>query len=129
VAEAKVKAQNAGRVLEVVAVVVGTDEDPQDMASQCEQLEAAGARVFASHDAAIGHAGGLLRCLQPEPRTASEPAVDLAMLTDPLAAINAGLESFAESLVEQGAAAVHVDWRPPAGGNEKLMAILARMKG
>ena len=129
VAEAKVKAQNAGRVLEVVAVVVGTDEDPQDMASQCEQLEAAGARVYASHDAAIGHAGGLLRCLQPEPRTASEPAVDLAMLTDPLAAINAGLESFAESLVEQGATAVHVDWRPPAGGNEKLMAILARMKG
>jgi hypothetical protein len=28
----------------------------------------------------------------------------------------------------QGAAAIQVDWRPPAGGNEKLMAILERMR-
>jgi FdrA protein len=45
-----------------------------------------------------------------------------------LAGINVGLESFAESLVAQGAESVQVDWRPPAGGNEKLMAILERMK-
>jgi FdrA protein len=44
-------------------------------------------------------------------------------------AINAGLESFAESLEAQEADVVHVDWRPPAGGNEALMAILERMKG
>jgi hypothetical protein len=24
---------------------------------------------------------------------------------------------------------IQVDWRPPAGGNEKLMAILERMRG
>ena len=46
----------------------------------------------------------------------------------PLAALKVGLESFAVSLHAQGAAALHVEWRPPAGGNERLMGILARMK-
>jgi len=44
------------------------------------------------------------------------------------AAINAGLESFYDSLQSQGFDAVQVDWRPPAGGREDLMAILAKMK-
>ncbi|MBX7234176.1 MAG: hypothetical protein K1X65_07320 [Caldilineales bacterium] len=39
-----------------------------------------------------------------------------------------GLESFAESLAAQGAAVVQLDTRPPAGGNERLAAILARMR-
>jgi len=56
-------------------------------------------------------------------------SVDLATLQQPLAGINVGLESFTESLKEQGAAAIQVDWRPPASGNEKLAALLARMKG
>ena len=43
-------------------------------------------------------------------------------------AINVGLESFAENLAAQEAPVLHVDWRPPAGGNERLMAILERMK-
>jgi FdrA protein len=129
VADAKAKAEQAGRTVEVVAVVVGTDEDPQDMATQIEQMEEAGARVYSSHDKAIRYAGGLLRSLQPVQPESESPAVDLAVLRDPLAAINAGLESFAQSLIEQEAAVVHVEWRPPAGGNEKLMAILARMKG
>jgi FdrA protein len=54
--------------------------------------------------------------------------LDLEPLNQPLAAINVGLESFYESLILQGAQAVQVDWRPPAGGNEKLASILARMK-
>jgi len=44
------------------------------------------------------------------------------------AVINVGLETFFDSLVAQGAPAVHVDWRPPAGGDERLMGILAKMK-
>ena len=35
-----------------------------------------------------------------------------------------GSNSFAENLAAQGAPAVHVDWRPPAGGNERIMALL-----
>jgi FdrA protein len=55
--------------------------------------------------------------------------VPLDALRGPVAAINVGLESFHDSLVAQGADAVQVDWRPPAGGDEKLAGILARMKG
>jgi FdrA protein len=55
--------------------------------------------------------------------------VDLAKMNQPLAGINVGLESFTASLKDQEAAAIQVDWRPPAGGNEKLAALLARMKG
>jgi FdrA protein len=54
--------------------------------------------------------------------------VDLAVLNQPLAAINVGLESFTESLLAQKARVIQVDWRPPAGGNQRLMAILERMK-
>ncbi|MCO5243704.1 MAG: hypothetical protein M9927_07730 [Anaerolineae bacterium] len=48
---------------------------------------------------------------------------------DSLAAINVGLESFRDSLVAQNASTIQVDWRPPAGRNRSMMAILARMKG
>jgi FdrA protein len=54
--------------------------------------------------------------------------VNLEQLKQPLAAINVGLESFYDSLISQGAQAVHVEWRPPAGGNEKMAALLAKMK-
>ena len=125
-------AKAAGRHLEVVAVVVGTDEDPQDMDAQIEMLQGAGANVDTSNDFVVRYAGELVSTLaQPaaEADTAAFTEVDLDMLKQPLAGINAGLESFADSIKEQDAAAIHVDWRPPAGGNEKLMAILERMKG
>jgi FdrA protein len=56
------------------------------------------------------------------------PPVALSTISNPLSAINVGLESFTESLTAQGAPVVQVDWRPPAGGNERLMGILGRMK-
>jgi FdrA protein len=117
-----------GRRLEVVAVVVGTDEDPQDMQSQIEQLESAGAKVFTVNAEAARYVGQLVGGLsKPSVESEAHP-VELAVLNDPLSAINVGLESFAQSLTDQEAAVVHVDWRPPAGGNEQLMSILERMK-
>jgi FdrA protein len=111
--------------IEVVAVVIGTEDDPQNLSSQVERLEAAGAVVFRSATEAIDY---VARRLSPRP-AAIHPPVALDRFTQtPLAAINVGLESFYASLVGQGATAVHVDWRPPAGGNEKLAAILAKMK-
>jgi FdrA protein len=150
ITSARARVAKAGRHLEVVAVVVGTDEDPQDLDAQMQQLEAAGARVETSNEAAVRYAGQLVQALgqsvehsptkpraggtKPRPGGTGHPEVakpmknvDLAVLHRPLAAINAGLESFAESLTIQGAAVVQVDWRPPAGGNERLMGILERM--
>lgn len=46
-----------------------------------------------------------------------------------VAALNVGLQSFAESLQGQGTQAISLDWRPPAGGNEDMMDLLSRMEG
>lgn len=137
IAEGRARAQKEGRYLEVVAVVTGTDQDPQDMGKQVEQLEAAGVKVFTSNDLAARYAGRLAARL--DPRAAGTGgvvtgavvtgAVDLRAFKQPLAAINVGLESFTESLAAQGAGVIQVDWRPPASGDDRLMAILERMKG
>ncbi len=128
IARARSHAAEAGRYLEVVAVVVGTDEDPQDMDTQIQQLEAAGAWVETSNDTAVRYVGRLIQALAPKSRVLNPELVDLSVLHQPLSAINVGVESFAESLQAQGAPVIQVDWRPPAGGNEKLMAILERMR-
>jgi FdrA protein len=141
ITQARSTAQAAGRDLPIIAVVIGTDQDPQGMEGQMAQLHHAGARVFTRHDQAIGYVrewgvGSGDRGLGTgewgvgsgdlgEPISQS---LNLPISQSPFVAINIGLESFAESLVGQGAAVVQVDWRPPAGGNERLMGLLARMR-
>ena len=133
-------ANAAGRQLPVVAVVIGTDADPQGLDSQIEQLTAAGAIVFTRHDEAVRAVEAALTT-DGGPRTADSAIPNPQSLIPnpqslipnpqspiPFSALNVGLESFAESLQAQGAAVVHVDWKPPAGGNEKLMGLLARMR-
>jgi len=128
IAEARERARDAGRHLKVVAVVVGTDEDPQDMEAQVRQLQEAGARVETSNDAAVCYVGRLLQAQRTKDEIRNTKKAPLTVLHQPLAAINVGLESFSESLTAQGAPVIQVDWRPPAGGNERLMAILERMR-
>jgi FdrA protein len=128
IVSARRDAEKAGRHLEVIAVVVGTDEDPQDTAAQMEELQAAGARVETRNDVAVSYAGRLLQNLHPPSPIANLQPIDLAVLHHPLAAINVGLESFTESLIAQDAPVIQVDWRPPAGGDERLMSILERMR-
>jgi FdrA protein len=133
IATAIAKAKEAGRYIEVVAVVVGTDLDPQGMDGQIEQLKTAGAWVETRNDVAVRYVGELIQALEQRAAEVPEAAfaakeVDLAKLQQPLAGINVGLASFTESLRDQEAMAIQVDWRPPAGGNEKLAALLERMK-
>lgn len=133
ISEAIARTKNAGRHLEVVAVVVGTDEDPQGMDEQIETLKKAGAWVETRNDVAVGYVGQLIQAINETAGEIAEAAgvgtpVDLGKMNQPLAGINAGLESFAESIEDQDARAIQVDWRPPAGGNEKLAALLERMK-
>jgi FdrA protein len=137
--------------LAVVAIVVGTDEDPQEIQTQIELLEDAGAIVHRDVEDAVSHALDLLGA-RPEPAaqasrpdssasrdlsaavpasTAPAPAgtpVALDDLGPPTAAINVGLERFAESLAAQDVEATQVDWRPPAGGDERLLEILEKLR-
>ena len=110
--------------IEVVAIVIGTEDDPQNLESQMERLKEAGATVFRTAAEAVEYISLLFNNHTPNKNT----PVNLEQLTQPLAAINVGLESFYESLTSQGAQAVHVQWRPPAGGNERLASLLAKMK-
>ena len=48
------------------------------------------------------------------------------VLGEALRVVNVGLEVFALELEAAGAAVVHVDWRPPAGG-AAVAALLARL--
>lgn len=110
--------------LEVLALVIGTDEDPQGLDQQIEAFEAAGALVFRSMR-------NVLEAIADRLGSAAEVSAvvpDASHFGDGLAAINIGVESFYESLKGQGAEAVQVEWRPPAGGNEKMMDILAKFK-
>lgn len=112
------------RDLEFVVVVVGTDEDPQDLASQVAALEGSGALVFEDLTSALSRVVDRLVEVVPPP----VPPVKVELLSAPVVAVNIGLESFSDSLADQGAQAVHLDWNPPAGGDDQLMAILERMR-
>ena len=102
------------------------------MADQEKVLSAAGARVYKSSDDAVRYAGKLLRLLGKDTLSGDEmnyQEVDLDGLSGEFAAINVGLESFSESLEVQDARVIQVDWKPAAGGNQDLMALLEKMKG
>ncbi|MCL4465514.1 MAG: acyl-CoA synthetase FdrA [Chloroflexi bacterium] len=124
-------AREAGRHLEVVAIVCGTTGDPQGMEGQIQLLKDSGAYVETSSDAAARHVGRLLQAIDRASGPTLNPAmkqVDLQALKKPMAGINVGVESFADSLTDQGAQVVHVDWKPVAGNNERLTNILERMR-
>jgi FdrA protein len=123
------EAAKAKRHLEVIAIVTGTNDDPQVLKSQIKQLKDAGAWVSTSNEEVCRYAGRILRGLNAEAAAAATATpVDLASLQAAVSGINIGLESFYENLKAQDVPAVHVEWAPPAGDNEKLKGILERMK-
>src|SRR5205085_7563580 len=102
--------------------VVGTDQDPQNLAEQTATLERAGAQVFRT-------VGSMIEAVWNRLAPGIEPGEQVPLdALDPPAVLNAGLESFYDSLTARGVQAVQVDWKPTAGGNEQLAGILARMK-
>ncbi len=51
------------------------------------------------------------------------------LLAGPVRVVNIGLEQFATDLAGNRAAVVHVEWAPPAAGDAKLAALLAKLGG
>ncbi len=60
------------------------------------------------------------------PDTKVEGISDL--LAAPPRVVNVGLALFAENLADAGARVAHVDWSPPAGGNERLAGLLDKLR-
>lgn len=132
ISSARKTAEKNGRRLDVVVTLSGTETDPQGRDAQQQKLLDAGAKVFLSSDAAVRYAGRLLSALnQPEAEGKSSDftPVDLASLTGKFSAINVGLDSFTDSLQGQDAEVIQVDWKPAAGGNADMLALLEKMKG
>jgi FdrA protein len=55
------------------------------------------------------------------------PPVSTRLLTSPVRVINVGLEGFADDLRAQNVPVTHVAWSPPAGGDARLAALLAKV--
>jgi len=144
--DARARARADGRALAVVASVVGTAGDPQGLAGQVAALEAAGALVLPSNAQAARFAALLARPElapsllgdashgpAPSPVPASvpgrrgDPVSRDTLLDRPLRVLNLGLEIFAQALEAAGVPVVHVDWRPPAGGDPRLAGLLGRL--
>lgn len=49
------------------------------------------------------------------------------LLSRPVKVVNIGLERFGKELEAQAVPVVQVEWAPPAGGNAKLAALLAKL--
>jgi FdrA protein len=87
--------------------------------------------VDPSNEKIVRYAGRTLQALNQQAEEApvsSAKPVDLNTLNKPLEGINVGLESFYENLKAQNVPTLQVEWKPPAGGNERLMSILDKMK-
>jgi succinyl-CoA synthetase alpha subunit len=151
--ELRKAAQARGGYLPVVVALVGTPGDYQGFEGQKAKLEAAGCVVCLSNfraaslaarivaiaggqsfqEAAIEapHAGFPDAGGRAFPATAQgghgdDPLLDL--FSNGLKAVNLGLESFADNLRAQGAEVVQVDWKPPAGGDAAVIAVLDRIE-
>lgn len=49
------------------------------------------------------------------------------LLSQPVAVVNVGLEGFVDELRSNGVPVVQIAWIPPAGGDPKMAALLAKL--
>jgi FdrA protein len=49
------------------------------------------------------------------------------ILTEELKVVNIGVPNFADDLRSQDIEVVHVDWKPPAGGDIEMLKLLGKL--
>jgi succinyl-CoA synthetase alpha subunit len=137
-----------GRTLHVVASVCGTQADPQGFEGQVETLTEAGAIVAESnagaarlaatlldHDLYYSKAHATIEMFEQRAQPArsrrsangglsARPKIGDLLGSSPHV-LNVGVPTFAATLAQVGAAHLHVEWRPPAGGDPELGRTLA----
>lgn len=59
--------------------------------------------------------------------TKQEEAAYQRLLAGDVKVVNVGLEGFVADLSDCGIEVVHVDWAPPASGDPKMAALLAKL--
>lgn len=136
--KAKEIAAARGESIIFITSITGTYDDYQDYGKQKRSLEKEGVIVTDSNIEAV-----LLtaKILNPDfkmwitveeisgDKSDNLPEVEINKLfTKPLKVINVGLKGFYNDLKSQGIPAIHIDWRPPAGGNRRIMELLEKMR-
>jgi len=145
--EAQATAQAAGRTLLGIAHVCGAPDDPQGFELQCQVLRDQGMILADSNAQAVRLAAAVLgahvqdsaarplavgreetRVPHDQFSSGAIPARLPALFAAGPRVINLGLEFFATQLTAHGVPVVHVDWRPPAGGDTRLASLLERLR-
>ncbi len=49
------------------------------------------------------------------------------LLEHPPIVINVGVQDFTKALEAQGVRVIHVEWSPPAGGDQEMMTLLDKL--
>lgn len=134
------KSVKENRKLYIIGTVCGTKGDPQNYEKSQKILEEAGMIVKESNAAAVRMALNLMGTdteendkefkeykgeLRPLPEV-SEAVKDL-LLTKPRV-VNIGVAGFAEPVRQYGGKCIQFEWKPVAGGNQKLIKILQQLK-
>lgn len=111
----------------VVASVCGSARDPQGTEDQTRRLKAAGILVLSTNARAAMAAHAILECGSADFSGETHPVRNL--IGRPLKVISMGLKGFCDDLRSQKIPSVHMGWRPPAGGDRKLMQVLDTLLG
>ncbi len=128
-------ARQDGRQLAVLVTVVGTAQDIQGYDKQIDILQTSGAIICKTNDqmvrTAIQLVGGKVEqpvvAVRKFEYTEENLTVDekiISLLNMKPSVINIGLKSFTEAVQNSGSECVQFNWRPIAGGDEKLMKVL-----
>ncbi|WP_217587214.1 acyl-CoA synthetase FdrA [Lentibacillus saliphilus] len=132
-------AKSEGRELYIVASVCGTTSDPQDYQGHINRLRDAGIIVKDNNNEAVRtalsivglHVDDIKKAHVDVPATQNDLSVSdqvQAFVNERPSIINVGLKSFTNALTDNNAQVVQFDWRPVAGGNEKMRKILSLLK-
>ncbi|SHG85957.1 acyl-CoA synthetase FdrA [Ornithinibacillus halophilus] len=137
----KSNVESQGRQVHFVGTVCGTEQDPQSYKEQREKLVQAGVILRDSNNQAVRTALSIIGLSVEDVKkqrveytgTSSNedlsisPQIDKLINSKPVI-INIGLKSFTDSVVKFGGRVVQYDWRPIAGGNERMQKILSLLK-
>ena len=130
--------ENSNKDVEFVITLCGTKGDYQNIDSQKQLLEEAGAKVFRTNREAVEYALSRVgykieykekKILKNEIEKENPKASNNDLFTKRLKVINIGLKSFKENIDNFDCDSIQYDFRPIAGGDKVLMDTLSFLEG
>lgn len=118
--------KDSGREIVFLASVCGTEMDKQVYSQQVRILEESGVLVLDSNASAAKLAKEAVEYL--DKKNDIKKDVKPNILNSELRIINVGLESFSQTLFDQGVDVIQYNWSPVAGGDKELQRLLRILK-